>query len=225
VEIAGQHLLEKVAQNVGLTSPLRLPIPQKRKKLVILICPSPFKGLFVFNVFYLFVFLLLCSSVLLFLCYNISMETETEDAIQWQTQEHEHYEKTPDWFWGLWVFGIAIIVLLAMTNKISTAILVFVIMVTLTIQSTKKPRTIKCIVDSKGIVIYGKKYLFKNIESFCILEDEFPRILLKSKKKYMPFITIPVGDADTEEIEKFLLNHLKKEEHSEPISYKLMRYF
>ena len=40
----------------------------------------------------------------------------------------------------------------------------------------------------------------------------------------MPYIIIPLGDADPETVRNFLLEYLNEEEHSEPLSHKLMEY-
>ncbi|MBU4480415.1 hypothetical protein KKG48_03170 [Patescibacteria group bacterium] len=145
--------------------------------------------------------------------------------IKWKALEYEYFHKSPDWFWALWIISIGIIVTSVIYNSMLFAILIFISAFTLSIQAVKKPRLISYEIDSEGIIIYGKKYLFENLESFKIIEDEFPRIILKSKKHFMPFITVPLGDTDTKNVNEFLNQYLKEENHEEPWSYKVTKHF
>ena len=146
--------------------------------------------------------------------------------IQWQAPEYEYIKKSPDWFWVLWIISIGIIVVSIIYNNILFAILVFMISFALSIQATKKPKIINCKINSKGINTPNKKYLFENLEFYNIkTNDTFPRIILKSKKTFMPLIIIPFNLIYKKKIDDFLNNYLEKKELEEPFLYQLTKYF
>ena len=151
---------------------------------------------------------------------------ENNNSIKWQALEYEYTKKSPDWFWALWIVSIGIIVASIFFDSISFAILIFIITFTLSIQAVKKPKIIDCEVSEKSIEIYGKKYLYENLESYWIKTDDgFPRIIIKPKKTISRFMTIPLDINVAENVDEFLEKHLEKKELEEPLLYLLAKYF
>jgi len=78
--------------------------------------------------------------------------------------------------------------------------------------------------NQKGIKVDKELYPFVSIESFWVdsVDEENPKILLKSKKKIMPLIVIPIEEHHPLDIREFLLQYLKEEEINESLSQKIM---
>ena len=147
-------------------------------------------------------------------------------SIQWEALEYEHKSKTPDWFWSLWIISGGIMAVSIISGSILFAILIFVISFTLSLQAVQKPKVINFEVNEKGVIVDQSKYPYENLKSFCIhKKEDFPKIILNSKSTLIPYIILPLENIEAEKVEEFLLNHLKKEEHDEPVIHKLTKYF
>lgn len=146
--------------------------------------------------------------------------------IKWQALEFEHKPKSPDWFWALWIISVGTIVASVMSGSMLFAILVFIIAFTLSLQAVRKPEMIDFEINPTGIVVGKTKYPYKNLESFCVHKEENPpKIILKTKSALMPFVVLPLGQADEYEVEESLLKYIEKEEHEEPFIHKITKYF
>lgn len=147
-------------------------------------------------------------------------------VIEWEALEFQNEKKTPDWFWVLWILSISIIIVSVIFGNMSFAILVFISAFALSLQAVQHPKMVNFKMDEKGIIIYNKKYLFQNMDSYWIKEDdeEDSRIIMKSKKAIIPYLIIPIGDTDAEEINDFLEGCLEKKEIEEPPHHKITKY-
>ena len=145
--------------------------------------------------------------------------------IQWQAHEYEYKKKSPDWFWALWIVSAAVIFISIMFGSALFAILVFVASFTLSLQAVRKPSLITYKIDELGITVGDKTYLYKNINSYDIKDEEELEIIFKLKSKFMPFVTIPIiEEIDIQKIEGFLMDRIEKEGIEKPVVDKLAKY-
>ncbi len=145
--------------------------------------------------------------------------------IKWQDLEFEYSPKTPDWFWFIWILSIGIIVFSIINGSMLFSILIFIIAFTISLQAVRKPKIINFEINSTGIIIDKIKYPYKNLKSFWVEEKNEPKIIIKTKNSFIPYIVMPLKNTDETEVNNFLLDYLKKEEHQEPFTYKMMKYF
>lgn len=75
-------------------------------------------------------------------------------------------------------------------------------------------------------IMFGKtKFPYKELDAFWIeTKDGMPRIILKSKKLFMPYISIFLEETDPEKVQEFLITKLESEEMSEPLFEKVLVY-
>ena len=81
-------------------------------------------------------------------------------------------------------------------------------------------------INDKGVSVQKTLYPYSNLESFWIEEinNGKSRLILKSKKKLAPFISLPIKNVPEESIREHLLYYLPEEEHQEPLLIKIMEY-
>ncbi|MCX6702045.1 MAG: hypothetical protein NTX96_02520 [Candidatus Zambryskibacteria bacterium] len=148
------------------------------------------------------------------------------EKISWNTIEYLHKEKTSDWYWIVGIVTISIALISIILNNIIFAILIIVSSFTLSLFASKKPESITVDINDIGITVGKNSYPYKDLDSFWIeTHDSYPRILLKSKKVFMPFVVVLIENIESEKIHEFLLKHLPEEEHTEPLLEKLLLYF
>jgi hypothetical protein len=142
----------------------------------------------------------------------------TESLISWNAPEHEHVERNSDWYWAVGVITLALAGVCFIFGLIITGIFVIIAAVALVIHAGGTPRTLYYEINDRGIVVDDTLYPFLSLDSFWIAHDAFPpRILLKSRKTFMPLIIIPIDEVDPEQVRAVLQRFIAETEHHEPI--------
>lgn len=143
--------------------------------------------------------------------------------LHWQPMEYEHYERSPDWFWAVGIITIALSVTAIILHNVLFAFVIILSGFVLSLYAARPPKQIDVVIDDAGIRVEYTFYPFHSLESFWIEEKENDsKILIKSQRLMMPYIVIPLGDADPEEVHTYLTHHLPEEFHSESVFHKLM---
>ena len=153
--------------------------------------------------------------------YNYSYMTAP--IIEWNATEHYHFERSPDWFWAVGIISVTCAVLAFIFSNIVFGIFIIIAALTLVIHAAKAPRNLHYEINDHGVVIDNILYPFLNLDSFWIdtLHHE-PKVLLKSRKTFMPYISIPISEVSPEDVRTVLLTYIAEQEHVEPFSQKLM---
>ena len=148
------------------------------------------------------------------------------ETLTWKTYEHIHTDKSSDWYWIVGTITVTIAIISILLNNIIFAVLVIIGSFILTLLASKKPNLVNVTVSRTGIT-YGKVLIpYSSIDSFWVeTRDSYPRLLLKPKKLFAPFIVILLEDADPDEVHDILERSLPNEEHAEPLMEKLLIYF
>jgi len=148
------------------------------------------------------------------------------EKISWKTTEYLHNEKTTDWYWIVGIITISIALISIILNNLIFAILIIISSFTLTLFASKKPEIMSVEFSDKEFTFGEKKHKYSEIDAFWIeLRDGTPRIILKSKKVFMPYISIFLENTEPDKLKEFLSPKLQEEEMSEPLFEKLLIYF
>lgn len=143
--------------------------------------------------------------------------------IEWNAEEHIHIEKNNDWYWAVGIITITAAALAFIFNNVIFGILIIVGSFALVVHSSKRPRTIHCEINDRGVVVDNILYPFLTLESFWINAHSRPaKVIIKSHKTFMPFISIYIDEVDPEEVRDILLNYIAETEHREPLSQKIL---
>ena len=141
----------------------------------------------------------------------------TEALISWKAPAHLYTEKRPDWYWAVGIITAALAAAAFIFGEAVTGIFVIVAAVALVLHASKPPQIVACEVNDRGIIFGNILYPFLTLDSFCIPHDETPpKILLKSRKLFMPLIVIYIDEVDPEDIRAVLLRYIAETEHREP---------
>ncbi len=143
--------------------------------------------------------------------------------LSWDAYEHIYVEKNNDWYWAVGIITITAAALAFIFNNFFFGIFILIGSFALVVHAAKKPRLIHCEINDRGIVLNNVLYPFLTLESFWIDAHERPaKIILKSHKLFMPFITIYIDDVDPEHVRDTLLNYIAETEHIESLSQKFL---
>jgi len=143
--------------------------------------------------------------------------------ISWETLEHVHTEKNNDWYWAVGIITITAAALAFIFNNPIFGIFIVVAAFALIVHASKKPKHIRCEINDRGVVVDNVLYPFLTLESFWIDAHERPaKVIIKSHKTFMPFITIFIDEVDPEEVRDILLNYISETQHTEPLSQMIL---
>ncbi|MFA6554549.1 MAG: hypothetical protein WCS89_03505 [Candidatus Paceibacterota bacterium] len=147
----------------------------------------------------------------------------TEPLISWQAPEHFYVEKRPDWYWVVGIITLALSAVAIILGNVITGIFVLVAAVALVIHASHPPREIYHEINDRGIMVNDRFFPFLSLESFWIPHDEMPsKIIVKSRKTFMPYIIIFIDEIDPEIVREVLLKYIAETEHHEHFLHKLL---
>ena len=152
--------------------------------------------------------------------------------LEWSAFEYHYHPKTVDWYWAVGIIAVSVAVTSIIFSNILFAFFILISAAALCIVSSKKPQMLSCEISDRGVIVNNNLYPFTTLESFWVEEHghlqelnnphHTPKIILKSKKIFMPYILLPIDGVEPEEVRDTLLIFLPEEEHMEPLSQKLM---
>ena len=145
--------------------------------------------------------------------------------IEWDGHEYEHKQRSEDWFWAVGVIAVSLTVVAIIFNDIIFGILILLSAFSLSLFINRPPETVHMILTEQGITRGSVKYPFSTLHSFWI-DEQHPhqKILLRSQKLLMPYITIPLGGGNPERIQQALVRFIPEEFHTTSIAEKLLEY-
>jgi len=145
--------------------------------------------------------------------------------IEWEVSEYIYKKKNADWYIALSIITVSASAASFLLGNTLFAILIIIGIATLMMYSARKPNAIHIELNKHGVLIDDLIHPYNTLDSFWVEEyDKEPKIIIQSKKILMPYIIIPIGPADPEEIREFLYEYMDEEEHMEPFTHKLMDY-
>ena len=134
-----------------------------------------------------------------------------EPSFSWEAPEYEHFEKHPKWYWIMGGILLAIVVYALVTNSILMAITFILIGMLGYFYAEREPRIIQMEITPDGIRVDNYFYDYDDLKSFWIfyeIEEEIKVLSLHSKKTFLPYVHIPIGNANPIKIRETLLNYI-----------------
>jgi hypothetical protein len=148
-----------------------------------------------------------------------------QEKITWETFDVFNSPKSNDWFWGLGIIALTGIVLSIYFKNYSFAILIAVASLAIFLASKRQPKIVQYEINRRGIKIGDMLYTFGTLISFHIIDetpDRYDRVLIRSKKAFMPILTVPLAGAiDPMLVRDYLIQYLHEEDMDEPFSHLL----
>ncbi len=150
---------------------------------------------------------------------------KNQNLFQFQAFEYEHKEHSPDWFWAVGIITIALSVTAIILHNVLFAFVIVLSGFVLSLFAARPPKQIEVTISDEGIRVENTFYPFHSLESFWIDEKEQKsKILIKSQRLLMPYIIVPLDDADPEKVQMYLSRHIPEVFHSESSLQHLMEY-
>lgn len=148
---------------------------------------------------------------------------EPRKELTWMTREHEHVQRSTDWYWILGVVAVAGFVASVLLDNTLFGILILIAAGMLAYLSMKPPEEVTVSITERGIFINDMHYPYRKIKAFWVETDTgTPILLFVTDRFFIPQISIPIGDAPPEDIRFILRTYLKEEHLRESSTHKFM---
>ncbi len=149
---------------------------------------------------------------------------QTPRAITWEAPEHNHTEKGADWFFAFTIVFIAIVLAAILLGNVLFALLMAIAGLTLAIAVSRRPRIVPFAVTVRGVRMNDELFPYSTLESYYIDEDDpnGPQLLLRSRRKFMPLLVIPLPPDNVDDVEDILRDRLPEEHLEESLFIKIL---
>lgn len=147
--------------------------------------------------------------------------------IRWRAYEHEHIERTSDWYWALGIFAVSTALISVLFGNILFAILILVAAATLGILAQSPPPLVEFELSDRGVRVGETMHRYEEIISFWVEDhDANPPILLVDTIKWMsPNLIIPLQDVDHQLVRAYLTERAEEVPMKEPVWHKILEFF
>ncbi len=144
----------------------------------------------------------------------------------WRAKEYEKKIRSQKWFIIVYLILMGLIVYSFLTNNLLMSVLFILIGVVFYLFEKKEPEEYTFGITYEGVFAEDRIYEFSSLKNFWIFyqPEGLKELSLESKKKFMPFVEIPLGNADPIRIRKTLIKFLPEKEHHKPLLNILMKY-
>lgn len=131
----------------------------------------------------------------------------------WESPEYELNEKTNDWFWGVGIGGLCIIITTIIWENYLFGIFIFLSIIVIFILNTKKPRMLHKQITDQGIIVDDMFFAWNKINRFCITREKNPRLIIETNGLLHPqiFINLHKEGLNPEDVRDYLNDHIKEE--------------
>lgn len=153
-----------------------------------------------------------------------------EHIISWVATEYEHREHSADWYWAIGIITVCLAIAFIIVGNMLLAIIILLGVGTLFFYSKHPPEVLEYKISRKGVRAGKVLYPWETLHSFWILEkDESakdyhqPKLLLISKKTFMPHIIIPLNEFILDDVRHIVSHLLIEEPRVEPIIERISR--
>jgi len=147
-------------------------------------------------------------------------------VFEWETVERHQEPKSGDWHSILWIVGVSACVGCAILGNWILGLLILSITFCIFVSTTHPVSLIECSITPDGVRVDKTLYPYKSLDSFTIdmQATRLPKLVLKSKKTFMPLIIIPIQNENPRTVEDAISFYLPEGEHPEPLTHKIMEY-
>ncbi len=147
--------------------------------------------------------------------------------IIWKAYEHQHSEKSTDWFWALGIVAVSSAIVALLFKNFLFALLILVGSCTMALLAKKPARELTFSLSKRGITIEDSLYPYQMLVAFWIhgRDTENPTLIIDARKFMTPHLIAELDPADTEKIHAYLSEYLPEEEIHEPFLQRLLEMF
>ena len=149
---------------------------------------------------------------------------QDDTKITWTASEFMDHTKSASWYLGLFLVAIiAAAGFYALFRDLITTVVILIAAAALGFYASRKPRQLEYQLDSSGLSIADKHFLYSSFRSFSLVDEgPFGSIAFLPMKRFGLLITVYFAPQDEERIVNLIGKHLPLEPRSQDAIDKFM---
>jgi len=146
-------------------------------------------------------------------------EITGKTLLYWKAPEYHHYDKTIDWYWWVGLVAVGLFGVAVWQGSLLFGILVLISWFVIVLYGIRKPDMLNFSICEHGILVEKTLYPWNNLKSFWIFHHPplIKEISFESRKTFMPYIRIPLGDRKVDEAREILKKYIPEAEQEESV--------
>ncbi|MGD8373775.1 MAG: hypothetical protein PVI21_02860 [Candidatus Woesebacteria bacterium] len=153
-----------------------------------------------------------------------SQKADSNKSLAWSAPEYVHNDKGFGWLVGLFITAVVIVAVAVWLQVWTFVVLAVVMTIAFGVVAFRPPKTLNYILDSKGVQVDKKLYVFSDFRAFGVLgEGSFYTVMLIPTKRFMPSLGIHFSEDLGEKIVDIIGAQLPQEELHYDVVEKTMR--
>jgi hypothetical protein len=152
--------------------------------------------------------------------------TNSETIFSWEAKQFENVPRSQGWYVVLFLMLVALLAYGLFTDNFLLGIIVILVGLIFYLFEKREAQTFHFAVTHEGVRAHNHLYEFSSLEDFWIFYEPGGRkeLSLKSSKKIMPYVHMPLGDTDPSELREIMLRFLPEVQHEESVIDSLERF-
>lgn len=146
-------------------------------------------------------------------------QTDTNSLISWKTTQFENIMHSTSWYVSFFVLIGSLVAYGLFSENYLLSIIAILIALSFYLFEKRESQEFVFGITNEGVFAQDRIYEFSSLESFWIFYEPNGRkeLSLKSTKRVVPYISVPLGSADPVKIREILTSFLPEEEQTESI--------
>ena len=139
--------------------------------------------------------------------------------LDWVAYEYDHEPKERRWFIIGGIAAAVLILISLYSGNYFFALFVALAALVVYLYANRPPKEVYCSITPHGIQIGQRLFEFESLASFWIFYEigGIKHLSLQSKRAFLPFIRVPLGDVHPAELRTTLRRFVPEREHEESL--------
>lgn len=152
---------------------------------------------------------------------------DVKTVLRWSAYEHEHVEKSTDWYWALGIITVSVAITSILFRDFLFAVLVVLAAGTLALIARTPPRMANFEISERGIRIDDKLHRYNEVLAFWVEEDHHGKaqLLIDTTKWFSPNLILPIEHIDPAVIRTFLKERVPERFMKESPAHRIVEFF
>lgn len=148
-------------------------------------------------------------------------------VLRWSAYEHEHVERSTDWYWALGIVAVSIAVTSILFQDFFFAVLILLAAVTLALLAKRPPELAEFELSDKGVRINQKLHRYDEVLAFWVEDDHHGRaeLLIDTTKWLSPNLVLPIEHIDPALVRAFLKERVEERYMKESPAHRILEIF
>ncbi len=147
-------------------------------------------------------------------------------ALRWNAYEHEHVERSAEWFWGLGIVAVCVAVTSILFGDFLFALVILMAAVTLALLARRPPHLSEFEISEKGIRIDDVLHRYETILAFWVTDEhEGAELLIDTTKWLSPNLVIPIEGVDAAAVRAYLKERVEERVMKESPAHRILEFF